>query len=113
MGVHNAFQSQFHDDVDSYMSEVEQGIGDLNDDSDSDEENLADRDFLKDSPNETNKEDDVTSHRDEFEDKIVSCFRFFILTLLVGGMIAAGVSSWKFVQNAETENFEAFKQSQG
>ena len=42
----------------------------------------------------------------DFEDKAVSCFRFFVMFLLIGGMIAAGVGTWKFLQQEEYDDFE-------
>jgi hypothetical protein len=103
MGVHSAYQSQFHAE-DSYASEVE----DIRDIDDSDfESDHNDGDFLGNGDHdETAKEDGQADHVDDFEDRAVSCFRFFVLFLLVAGIITAGVTSWKFLKNEEYEDFE-------
>lgn len=41
----------------------------------------------------------------DFEDKAVSCFRFFVLFILVFAMAGAGAATWHFMTKNQYENF--------
>lgn len=62
-------------------------------------------------------DDDDKSHRsrhndvpngldDDFEDKAVACFRFFVLFMLICAMVSAGVATWYYVGRDEEDDFE-------
>lgn len=42
----------------------------------------------------------------DFEDKAVSCFRYFILFVLVAAMAASGAATWHFMTEDQNEDFE-------
>lgn len=48
---------------------------------------------------------DVVVEDDGIEKAAVSCLRFFVLFLIVGSTIGAGVASWRFLATQEQEDF--------
>jgi hypothetical protein len=81
-------------------SEVSTGTsfdGDFEDDDSS---------FFEEEEEEENPEKEIEGIDDDFEDKAVSCFRLFVLFILVSGMAAAGASTWYFISNDEADDFQ-------
>jgi hypothetical protein len=81
-------------------SEVSTGTsfdGDLDDDESS---------FFEEEEEEENPEKDTEGIDDDFEDKAVSCFRLFVLFILVSAMAAAGISTWHFISNDQADDFQ-------
>jgi hypothetical protein len=52
-----------------------------------------------------NTPDDPNGLDDDFEDKAVQCFRFFVLFILVSAMAAAGVCTYVFISKDQEDDF--------
>ncbi|CAJ1960714.1 unnamed protein product [Cylindrotheca closterium] len=60
---------------------------------------------LDDSIHFNTNEQEVVVQDDGIEKAAISCLRFFVLFLMIGSTIGAGVATWKFLSSQEQEDF--------
>jgi hypothetical protein len=82
--------------------------GDLNED-DIESIILHDDDTTSDHSIDTQVEEaseaDANGLDSDFEDKAVSCFRFFVLFVLISAIAGAGTATWYFMTENQNEDF--------
>ena len=97
-----SFDSEWEESC--FEEDVEVNVKGLEDDEDDEEDD--DSTAVDDDHSNQNGDGGTGGMDHQMEDKAVSCFRLFVVFLLIGGMVAAGVASWKFLQNEEYADFE-------